>query len=700
MVRSIGIDPGDRVVNVVELDGSYRKTRLLNVRSTMMGSDNDPMRPDIIADAVRESLDSGMKGDVTLGHPCREAVLRTIELPFKGADAIKKVVKSEIEAEIFTHSVDDMVVDFHELGESHGNTKLLVASVPKIGLRNQLTSLAAQNVDPSSVDLDTMALWRAADWVGAFESDDDDGDEDGANKPVHAVVDLSARSVKVILTEGDQLVEMRVLRFGDSVAADQIARSHNLDSEQARAAIDDCLRTGADVHVESIAAMPAIAEDAEAEAVDDQGDELPADEAPAEEAAVVPSTSTELVTYNEVDAANTKYLQRLARELTRFLTASGMAARIRSVWMSGNASRGNGVAEVLEAVFGLAPQELDVLSHLSHDLDEHEAAEQSPGLAIAVGLALGRMGGPEGFDLRQEDLAQTGGFDRIKFPLAIACMVALLTMFVFANQKSMKLKVLELEIGQTFVDPKNPKRAIFHGQLNTLFGQGRWWQDKNYFGIKRGKKVVYSYKDLMEELQRTPVASRVRLVRDKLRLVAAQKQKESGVYEDVALESGLAVLVRWSEVLKSIEPELGRYLVASIDLDMKSRKLSFTMALRGEDFRTRQNIVERAFQLEIGKPESPFTDPVQAGQKTNVAGNATPFSDYSDKQIAGAHVAFVLDIKEVFQPFGPSARIGALDPSKLLDPARLPAEGRLPMGDYLALAQPGLVQSTNEEDAR
>ena len=694
MVRSIGIDPGDRVVHVVELDGSYRKTRLLNASSAAIGLGTDPMRPDIVADAVREALDVGMKGEITLGHPCREAVLRTIELPFKGVDAIKKVVKSEIEQEIFTHSVDDMVVDFHELGVlPNGGTKLLVAAVPKPALRNQLSSLAAQSIDPERVDLDTMALWRVADWAGAFASEEDEDDSDV--EPVHAVVDVGARSVKVLLSEGDELVEMRVLRFGDAVAAEQVARAHNLDPEQARLTIEECLRTGADVHVESMASVPTIVDELPGDADADE-DVLGAsdgalegdgsEEGAPEQAAIVSTSTNEIVTYSEVEAANAKFLQRLARELTRFLTASGRAAQIRSVWISGDASRRNGVAEVLEAVFGYAPQELDVLSHMSHDLDDDEAYEQSPGMAIAVGLALGRLGGPEGFDLRQEDLAQTGGFDRIKFPLAIACMVSLLAMFVFANQKSMKLKVLELEIGQTFHDPKRPNAAIFHGQLNTLF-QGKWFQDKNYFGVTKNDKIVYSFKDLMEELKEMPVADRVRLVRDKLRIVAAQKQKASGVYEDVALESGLAVLVRWAEVLRSVEPELGRYLVASINLDMSGQKLSFTMALRGEDFRARQNAVERAFKLEIDKPESPFDQPKQAGQTVQFAGTATTFSDFADKQIAGAHIAFVLDIKESFQPFGPSGRIGALiERDSLLE------------RDYLAMNQP--VAARTEEEVR
>ena len=92
----------------------------------------------------------------------------------------------------------------------------------------------------SQVDLDTMALWRVADWVGAFEDDeaDDDGAETADAKPVHAVVDLGARSVKVILTEGSQLAEMRVLRLGDGVVGEHVARAHGIDREQARLAAE------------------------------------------------------------------------------------------------------------------------------------------------------------------------------------------------------------------------------------------------------------------------------------------------------------------------------------------------------------------------------------------------------------------------------------------------------------------------------
>ncbi|MBP8302191.1 MAG: pilus assembly protein PilM, partial [Planctomycetes bacterium] len=200
MVRTVGIDPGDHSVKVVELDGNYRKVKLLRVHTETFADGGD--RAEAIAAASRAGLDLGMRGEVFLGHPCREAVLRVIELPFKGRDAIRKVVKAEIEGEIHSHVVDDMVVDFHEVGPgAEGSTRVLVASVPKAGLRQQLQALSALSIEPEAVDLDTMALWRVADWAGAFEA----GGEGAVAGGVTAVVDLGTRSVKVVLVEGNSL---------------------------------------------------------------------------------------------------------------------------------------------------------------------------------------------------------------------------------------------------------------------------------------------------------------------------------------------------------------------------------------------------------------------------------------------------------------------------------------------------------------
>ncbi len=647
MVKSIGIDPGDHSVKVVELEGNYKKTRLVRVHTALLGCAADAAaRAEAVAVATEAGRADGMRGDVRLGHPCREAVLRVIELPFKGHDAIRKVVKAEVEGEIHSHTLDDMVVDFHEIGEgADGGTRVLVASVPKPGLRLQLDALTAHGIEAETVDLDTMALWRAADWAGAFVVDADAGEAVvGAPVPVTAVVDLGARSVKVLIVEGDRLVEMRTLRVGDAVVGDEVARLHGLDATTAREVTQACLTTGSDQRLEVAAALPA-----------------PVEGAPAE--TKPPPARHVTVTFAEVDAAQTAYLQRLARELTRFLTASGRSTRIGTLWITGGGSMRTDTRDMLREVFGVEPRELDVLSHLQHDLEPDEVDDLGPRLTTAIGLALGRMGGPEGFDLRQEDLTLSRGFDKLKFPLAIACMVAWLALFVHANKRAMELKNLELYIGQTFIDKTKPNAPPqFHGMLNSVFGS-RWFDSAQNFRLEESKGKDYTYKDLIAEVTAAPVYRRLQIVRDRLKSVADQKQKQSGVYEDVSLESGLAVLVRWSELLRAIEPQLGRFLVPRLELNMKTpnRRLEFVVAFRGEDFRERMSVLEQAMEAECGKPDSPFERP----KGSDRASTEERFRDSDETGVSGAYYKVTMRVKESFETFGPSssAAVGALPAS-------------------------------------
>jgi Tfp pilus assembly PilM family ATPase len=671
MVRSIGIDPGDQAVKVVEVDGSYKKTRLLALHVAPAGAAtaDGSTRVEAIAAAVEQARSEGMRGECVLGHPCREAVLRVIELPFKGHDAIRKVVKSEIEGEIQSQSIDDMVVDFHEIGSGQtGGTRILVASVPKPGLRAVLGALAERKVEPDRIDLDTMALWRAAHWLGAFAAAGPATPD--APPPVTAVVDIGARSVRVLLVEGEQLVEMRALRLGDGVVAEEIARRHGLDAVSARDVVRKCLATGADQQLEVAAALPA-----------------PDGVAPVEGAPPSPPRAV-VVAHGEVESAHTAYLQRLARELTRFLTASGKQSRLGSVFVTGGASRNPGTAEMLAAVFGVECKELDVLGRLQHDLTPEQVAEHGHRLATALGLALAHLGGPEGFQLLQEDLVQARGFERVKFPLAIACMVAMLALFVHWNKKHFELTNLEFQIGRTFVNKDKPKDPpLFYGLLNAVFATG-WFDRADQFRLEQQRGKDYTSKDLLAELVAAPVHKRLGIVHDRVRAVANQKQKESGVYEDVSIESGFAVLTRWSELMKGVESELGRFLVTRIDLNMKSgvRRLEFTIAFRGEDFRSRRQQLQRAIDAEFARADSPFEAPKRSDERKD----EDTFKDIADSGVPGAYFRVTLPIKDVFAPFGMGAGTAALG----LAPARTPPPP-LP-GDSAGAGAPALA--SKEED--
>jgi len=505
-------------------------------------------------------------------------------------------------------------------------------------------ALSSENVEPETVDLDTMALWRTAHWAGAFEDDEDESD-DGAGderERVHAVLDIGSRSVRLILVEGEELVEMRALRIGESVVADQIARHYGVDHDEAREAVLRSLSTGEDVQI-TAAALPATGEP--------EAGGLLTDGAPSDAPAAA-TPSEVLVPHDEIEAAHTKFLQRLARELTRFLAATEVGSRIDKVWVTGAASRGRGVREMLLAVFGMEAQELDILGHLAHDLDDDEAEELAPQLASAIGLALGPMGGPSGFQLRREDLALVHGFDAIKFPLAIACMFALLAMFVYSQRQLMVLRNQEFELARRYVEPGKPDEIVFHGMLHPIFSNERWFKNRDYFSLRnKSGKVTYDFGDLQEEVLAAPVHRRIRIVRDRLRDVAEQKQELSGVYQDISLESGLAVLVRWAEILKAVEPDLDRYLVPELDLSMRprSRSLKFDIVFRGSDFRSKaHDILKAAIVRDMDDARSPFGGDDNKGVEVR----EKLFDDKDHPDATGATFSFTIPVKDSFAPFG------------------------------------------------
>jgi type IV pilus assembly protein PilM len=641
MAKSIGIDAGDHSVKVVEIDGSYRKTRLLRCQvETVAAAPDGAERAAATALAITTAMKAGkIAGDAVLGHPSREAVLRTIEVPFSGRDAIRKVIKAEVEGVIQSQSVDEMVVDFLEVGKAAEGSKVLVAAIPKQGLREVLEALADGGFDPEHVDLDAMAVYRAADWCGAFTPPTSAPvPPDAEAAPLSTttmVLDLGARSTRVLVVTDGKLVDMRTIRLGDASIAEAVMRASSLSLDDARAAVQACLTTGADWSGEVADALPAA---------------VVAPATAGEEAAPAKMRSVTIAAA-QVEAEQDAYLQRLSRELVRFLASNSRLGSIHAVWITGGGSRIAGMKGMLEGVFSRAPQELDVLGRLQHSLSPEEAETLGPRLATAIGLALQPFGGPDGFELRQEDLAYTRGFDRVKFPLAITCMVALFTAVVYGVKLNNDLKNLQYQIGTEYRDPQKGTYT-FYGQLCAVFESG--WFTK--FSLKEGNKE-YHEKDLRADLVLQPVANRVKFVLDKLERMLKQRQESSGVYEDLSVDSGLAVLVRFFEVLKRAEDAgLGKYLLCKFDLNMKStgvgdksgRALNFTIAIRDAErtARARKDDLQSEIEAECKLPDSPFS------RIDALATHENPFADAAESGIKGTYFDMKIMIKDSFNAFG------------------------------------------------
>lgn len=647
MGRMTGIDLGEHAIKVVELDGSYRKTRLL--RHAVVKLDGGAREPAAHAEAAAQAVkaayeEGGFRGDSVMSHPCREAVLRTIDVPFKGADAIRKVIKAEVEGSIHSHSVDDMVVDFHEVGPSNTTTgegtKVLVAAVPKAGLRTTLGAMAAVKHEPHHVELDAMALYRAADWAGVLEAPEaaaeakSDVPAVAGRKHVVALLDIGSRSTRFVMVEDGALVDMRTLRTGADAVTDEISRKLGLTAGPAREAVVQCLATSNDADV----------------VTGGEGE----------------SATRTLVAHSDVERAVTGWLQRLSRELVRTLAAAGDRARVDRLVVTGGACRWAGVGEMLREAFGVEPVELDLVGQLQHDLSPEEASSLNIQLATALGLALGGMDGPDGFDFRREDLAYTRGFERHKFALAVFCMFALFSVVVYGVKLNNDLRNLEYQLGRTYTGANaDPRKPVFHGHLHSVMNTG-WFADERNVAPK-------DHRDLLEKLLATEPHKRLQMVRDRLKKIVEESQKASGIYEDLAVESGLAVLVRFAELLKSKETELGRLLVVDFKLNMpvRNRSLEFTVAFRGSDFRSKQSVLRAAIDEECRRPDSPFEKFDERSYREH------RFSDSAESGIEGAYFDMRILVKDTFPPFGTSAPRTASAP---------PVEGR----------QPGMVAAAGE----
>jgi type IV pilus assembly protein PilM len=633
MAKGIGLDAGTFEVKVVELDGSYRKPRLAKVNIDMVPSagrsleGHEQQEAETALQALKDA-EIGRDG-VCLGFPCREAVLRRLNVPFVGDDQIRKVLKFEAEGEIHSHNVDDMVVDFHTLERREAETQVLVAAVPKKSLGSLLEALNGFGIDPERVDLDTMALFRVAEWAGCFGEDvaeaaaaaaEEEGErpselptvpKSGAlasnGRRVRVVVDLGARSTRILAVDGGKLVDMRALRIGFESIVDEIADRSRVAPDEARHAVAQALRTGADVPLEPIGSAAAAVAD----------EESPGEELLASEPAVEVAPRAEVIRFDDVDAARQQLFARMRRELMRFLTALPQISAVERAFVTGGGSTLPGIRELLAETFDSAIQPLDVLARLSHNLEPEEAEKVGPRIAVAVGLALATMGGPGGFDFRREDLAYRRRFDRVKFPLAIACMLAAFLPFIYGVRQYNKLGLLSKEYGELYevADTAgaegrrgaSPLRATFWGYVGQSVNKGEGGSNQlvRLLGAEK-------FEELIEKLLESDTFARLPIVRSYLQDELKKQQEETGVYEDLQLPSGLYVMSFFANVVQKVEKNLAPFLITELELkleqDERNRHLTFKVAMRGDDYRRRFVMLQDALRATFEEPNSPFKE--------------------------------------------------------------------------------------------
>lgn len=591
MAKGVGLDIGEFAVKAVEIDGSFRKPRLSKVVVDQVSqpsrSADDPIQD--VASGVETLLDTIKsnkihKQNICLGLPSRAALFRQLVVPFTGNDRIRKVIKFEAEGEIHSQSVDDMVVDFHIVEVVDDETRVLVAGVPKEGLRTTLDALDSANIEPEVVDLDAMALLRLADWSGALASGEGLVDTSDAAGKSRIILDLGARSVRVLVVTNGDLHDIRAIPLGADSIAEGLAATAGCSMANARMALAEAV-AGQDFVIHNDQDSVEAPEEVE----EGEGTEL--------------ANATVVIPFDQIETAIEAFLVRLRREFMRFMAAVQGVGEIDGLFVTGGASRVAGVADILSEVFGCDPQPLLYMHLLQHDLSDDEVARYEPEIAVAVGLALGRLGGIKGFNFRQEDLVYTRGFDRIKLPLAIAVMLSLFALVVYGMV--LKKELVHKESLYGYAVPKEVGRATGRSKTKAT----SLMQYSGFLGYLVNKPNAWparmlkpdDYVKMVNGIAKAPTFNRIQNYKNHLRQELKRVQRDGEYDPNLELDSAVAVVQQFSGIFKDLEEQLGKFYVGEIDVSLPSKprdpgKLKFKVFFRGSDFRARKDMLKAEFE--------------------------------------------------------------------------------------------------------
>ncbi|MBM3975523.1 MAG: hypothetical protein FJ299_00860 [Planctomycetes bacterium] len=203
MARSCGIRLGQQRFEIVVLEGSSKKAKVIAAGCGEIPAGPDPLAATV--DALREAAKRmGVTSEnVGLAVDTGMAAFRNVTLPFDDRAKIEEVIKFEVESQLPQWSIDEVVIDFLSLSTKPAESRLLVTAVPKAGLRQLLDACERSGLPAFDAELEATAVLNAAHAAGLFEAD-------GAQILVHVGESASA----IMVVDGGVLRSMRAIHIG------------------------------------------------------------------------------------------------------------------------------------------------------------------------------------------------------------------------------------------------------------------------------------------------------------------------------------------------------------------------------------------------------------------------------------------------------------------------------------------------------
>jgi type IV pilus assembly protein PilM len=390
MARAVGLDIGSRTIKVVELNGNPKAFKVLRVITRPMPV-VDPNPPEdetpkeleeLISDEIREIFQTLKlpKDDVCASFDSGVTVFREIVVPFLEDDQIRKVVKFEAEHHLHSQTIEDVIVNWVKTGESKDGSRLTIFASPKRSLERLLGVLRGAGIEPSSVDLDSTALYTAYDAVGVLEE-----------SPNAILVDVGARSTTLMLIVDKRPLVLRSFLLGTDLVESGVSKELEVSREEGRRRA----RLASGAHPDDLLVSTATLSPAETE------------------------KSVEQIESDIALDLRSTFVSKLHREAIRSLASLQESAAPERILLSGGGSLLPGLAQELSDKFNLPVERVDLSRYVDWKDQGSDPEFTQAALGTAVGCGLRILGhNPLNVEILKDEFAPTNRFDVIKGALA------------------------------------------------------------------------------------------------------------------------------------------------------------------------------------------------------------------------------------------------------------------------------------------
>ena len=343
----VGLDIGSSAVKAVELKPAGKGFKVAAYGA-------EPLPPDSIvdgaiidstavADAIRrlfETTKAFKSKEVCASLSGNAVIVKKITLPVMTETELDESIYWEAEQYI-PFDIQDVNLDYQILDpgtgpEARGSMDVLLVAAKKEKIGDYTSVIAQAGKTPVVVDVDAFALQNAYEVNYGLE----------ANRVV-VLLNAGASAININILHGDQSVFTRDISMGGNAYTEAVQKELDLPFESA-----EQLKKG-----------------------------IPVDGATFEEAQPVLRAITENVLLE-------------IQKTFDFFKATASSDQIHRIMLSGGASRVDGFREMLQERFSTPVEDFDPFKAVSWDARKMgaEAADLAPTAAVAVGLALRRVG--------------------------------------------------------------------------------------------------------------------------------------------------------------------------------------------------------------------------------------------------------------------------------------------------------------------